>query len=271
MSPKHKNSYKKASEIADIYYCYEKAVQCVKAEIDFVDDIFTKSRKRQAKTLREDFCGTMNTSCQWVKLRTKNIAYGVDIDKKVLKWAKKNNIATLESNQKKRINIINNDVISAKTKQVDICLAMNFSYWLLKERKATINYFSNIYNSLKTDGLFFLDAYGGYEAFQVLTEKTKNEEFTYIWEQETYNPIDGIAKCHIHFKFKDGSKIKKAFTYEWRVWTMPEILEMLHEANFKPTVYWEQVDENGEGNGIFLPETKGKAEAGWIAYIVAEK
>ena len=63
----------------------------------------------------------------------------------------------------------------------------------------------------------------------------------------------------------------KAFTYEWRVWTMPEILEMLTEAGFRPTVYWEQADEGGEGNGVFIPETEGDADAGWIAYIVAEQ
>ena len=52
---------------------------------------------------------------------------------------------------------------------------------------------------------------------------------------------------------------------------MPELLDMLTEAGFKPTVYWEQADENGEGNGVFIPETEGDADAGWIAYLVAEK
>ena len=50
---------------------------------------------------------------------------------------------------------------------------MNFSYWLLKERQLTIEYFKNIYNSLAKDGIFFLDAYGGYEAYQEMKEKTK--------------------------------------------------------------------------------------------------
>ena len=102
-------------------------------------------------------------------------------------------------------------------------------------------------------------------------EKTKNDGFTYIWDQHKYDPITGSAVNYIHFKFKDGSKIKKAFTYEWRVWTLPEILEMLTEAGFKPTVYWEQADEDGEGNGEFLPQTEGEADAGWIAYIVSQK
>ena len=79
-------------------------------------------------------------------------------------------------------------------------------------------------------------------------------------------------RTHIHFKFPDGSRIKKAFTYEWRLWTAPEIRELLLEAGFRnPTVYWEGEDEDGEGNGEFSPEARGEADLAWIAYIVAEK
>lgn len=256
---------------ADRHVYYEQAVQCVESEIDFVDTTFTKLRKRKASTLREDFCGTTNTSCEWVKRRKTNIAYCIDLDEEVLEWGKKNKIAKLNDDQKKRIHVIHDNVLTVKTEPTDIVLAMNFSYWLLQERKLTIEYFKRINKSLVEDGIFFLDAYGGYEAFQELTEKTKNKNFTYIWDQARYNPITGIAKCHIHFKFKDGSKMMKAFSYEWRVWTMPEILEMLTEAGFKPSVYWEQADEDGEGTGEFIPETEGDADAGWIAYVVAEK
>ncbi len=277
MGSKNKKTKNKKSntatiaETADRHIFYEKAVQCVESEIDFVDETFTKLRKRKAKTLREDFCGTTNTSCEWVKRRKSNIAYSVDLDEEVLEWGKKNKIAKLNKEQQERIHVFNENVMTVKTEPTDIVLAMNFSYWLLKERKLTIEYFKRIYDSLVSDGIFFLDAYGGYEAFQELSEKTKNKNFTYIWEQKRYNPISGIAKCNIHFKFKDGSKMMNAFSYEWRVWTMPEILEMLTEAGFKPTVYWEQADEDGEGNGVFIPETEGDADAGWIAYVVAEK
>ena len=64
----------------------------------------------------------------------------------------------------------------------------------------------------------------------------------------------------------------EVITYDWRIWTLPELTEMLIEAGFKKaTVYWEGTDENGEGNGVFTPTTEGEADAGWIAYIVAEK
>ena len=105
-----------------------------------------------------------------------------------------------------------------------------------------------------------------------MKEKTKYDDFTYVWDQASYHPVTGEMVCHIHFKFPDGSKIKKAFTYEWRLWTLPELCELLEEAGFRnPTVYWEGTDEDGDGDGVFTPETKGEADAGWIAYIVAEK
>ncbi|MGB5339926.1 MAG: class I SAM-dependent methyltransferase, partial [Gammaproteobacteria bacterium] len=94
-----------------------------------------------------------------------------------------------------------------------------------------------------------------------------------IWEHASYNPIDGRMVCHIHFGFPDGSKLKKAFTYDWRLWSLPELRELLDEAGFsKVTVYWEEVDKkSGEGTGVFSPATVGDADPGWICFLLAEK
>ena len=79
-------------------------------------------------------------------------------------------------------------------------------------------------------------------------------------------------QCYIHFKFKDGSKLKRAFSYAWRLWTAPEIRDLLLEAGFATvTVYWEGEDEDGEGDGVFTPNDTGEADLAWIAYIVGEK
>ncbi len=256
---------------ADKYICYEASVQCVEAEIDFVDATFFELRKRRAQRLREDFCGTANTSCEWVRRRRTNTAISVDRDLSVLDWSKQNKVAKLPPGPAKRLTMVNGDVLKIKTDPVDMVLAMNFSYWLLLERRATIRYFKRVRDALVDDGIFFLDAYGGYEAFQEVTEETQNETCTYIWEQYKYSPVTGIAKNYIHFKFEDGSEMRRAFAYDWRVWTLPELTDMLSVAGFKPTVYWEQTDAAGEGNGVFEPETEGEADAGWIAYLVAEK
>ena len=93
--------------------------------------------------------------------------------------------------------------------------------------------------------------------FKEMQEKRpiNNGRFTYVWDQHSYDPITGSAVCKIHFHFPDGSKIRDAFTYHWRLWTLPELRELLAEAGFaRSTVYWEGTDEEtGEGDGDFQP------------------
>ena len=87
---------------------------------------------------------------------------------------------------------------------------MNFSYWILLNRKNVQNYFNRVYEVLADDGLFFLDCYGGYEAPKEIKEKRKLKDFTYIWHQADFDPLSSEMKCHIHFKFPDKSQMKKA-------------------------------------------------------------
>ena len=273
MTTSSKNKKKKPTQAdrADKHKLYQYSVQCVEAEIDFVDNTFKSLRKRNALTLCEDFCGTAHTSCEWVRRRNNNHAIGVDLDQTVLDWGKENNLSRLTSAQQKRITLLNEDVMKTRNEPVDAVLAMNFSYWVFKDRSTMIKYFRNVYKSLKKDGILFLDAFGGFEAFREMEERRDYGKFSYIWDQVSYNPINGHGLFKIHYKFKDRSKMKDAFIYDWRVWTLPELTEMLSEAGFNPTVYWEGTDKNNEGNGIFTPATQGEADAGWVVYIVAQK
>jgi SAM-dependent methyltransferase len=260
------------AERADRHELYEASVQNVEEECEFVRDRFREIRGRTALSFREDFCGTASAACQWVRQGSGHTAIGVDIDPAVLAWGRKNRLSGLTDEQRDRLTLIESDVLSVKAERVDVVGAFNFSYFLFKKRTVMLNYFRSVYDALNEDGIFFLDAFGGYEAFEEMKEKTKYKGFSYIWHQAKYYPVTGELLCHIHFKFPDGSRIKKAFTYDWRLWTLPEILELLDEAGFrKSTVYWEGTDEDGEGDGVFTPEEKGEADAGWITYLVAEK
>ena len=258
---------------ADRHKLYQRAVQCVEAEIDFVDDTFTQLRGRKARVLREDFCGTANTACEWVRRRRTNRAIGVDIDEQVQSWGREHNLAKLDGPASRRIRLLTEDVLKVRTEPVDAVLAMNFSYWIFKERPVLRRYFRSVQQSLAPDGLFFLDAYGGYDAQRITKDRNAGKGFTYIWDQAHYNPITGDMTCHIHFKFPDGSRLQRAFSYDWRLWTLPEIREILLEARFQQaSVYWQGYDEeSNEANGIFEPTEQGEPDAAWIAYIVAEK
>ncbi len=260
------------AERADRHELYESAVQNVEEECKFISDTFEKIRGRRALSFREDFCGTASAACQWTRLGSEHTAIGIDIDAEVLQWGRENRLSRLNPDQLARIRLVEASVMDVQPEQVDVVGAFNFSYWIFRTRPRMLEYFGRIYDALKSDGVFFLDAFGGYEAFEEMKEKTKYDDFTYVWEQARYLPVTGEIECHIHFKFPDKSKLKRAFSYTWRLWTLPEITELLAEAGFKnPTVYWEGTDEDGEGDGVFAPDAHGEADAGWIAYIVAEK
>ena len=275
---KKKPTYRKRqgitlAEKADRHVLYEKAVQCVETEVDMVDETFQTLRGRTASTIREDFCGTANTSCEWVGRRDDNRAFAVDLDDNVLAWSRLHNITRLNDSGTGRIRLLREDVLTVQTPAVDMVLAMNFSYQVFKTRQKLGQYFRTVRDALADDGILFMDAYGGYESFREMEESTEHDDFTYVWDQSKYNPINGDFLCHIHFTFADGSKIKRAFTYDWRLWTLPELEELLLEAGFSRTlVHWEGTDpKSGEGNGVYTPTRVGDADAAWICYISAEK
>jgi cyclopropane fatty-acyl-phospholipid synthase-like methyltransferase len=260
------------AERADRHALYEKAVQDAEAEIDFVDETYENLRGQKAAWLREDFCGTANASCEWVRRRPGNHAIGVDLDPEVQAWGEERHVAKLGS-ARNRVELVTADVLGVACRPVDIVLAMNFSYWIFKERETLKRYFRHVHGGLAENGVFMLDAYGGADAHREMKERTEVDKFTYIWDQKRHDPITGDILCHIHFSFPDGSRIRKAFTYDWRLWTLPEIREVLLEAGFhRATVYWEGTDEKTqEGNGVFTPAEHGEADDAFIAYIVAEK
>ena len=85
--------------------------------------------------------------------------------------------------------------------------------------------------------------------------------------------MTGHITCHIHFDFRDGSRLPQAFSYDWRLWTLPELREVLAEAGFaRSVVYWQGWDpKTGEPDGDFQPTEVADADAGWLAYIAAVK
>jgi SAM-dependent methyltransferase len=261
------------AEKADIHDLYEQSVQAVDVEAEFLNDTFRALRKRAPLRLREDFCGTASLCCEWVRRDPERHAVGVDIDKPTLDWGRKHRLAKLPQSARARVRLLHDDVRSVQTEPVDIVGAFNFSYFCFKSRDEMRAYFERVRHALADDGVFFLDAFGGPEASDLVKEKTKiDSNFTYIWEQAEFEPVTSRILCYIHFKFSDGSKLKRAFTYDWRLWTLPELRELLTEAGFsRVRVYWEGDDGDGEGNGVFTEHSTGEADLAWIAYLVAEK
>ncbi len=260
------------SDSVDINDLYEWSVQCPESEVDLLYKAWGELRGRDPESIREDFCGTSAVAREWVKRNDVNTAVGVDLDSAVLSWARNKMDLELTAQQRGRVKLVEHDVAKVNRVPVDCVLAMNFSYYGFKKRINLLKYFRSVCNSLVDDGLFLLDAYGGSDSFVELSEERDLDGFTYVWDQDLVDPISGNVLNFIHFEFPDGSRIEKAFTYDWRLWTLPEIKDVLLDAGFsRVAVYWEGSGEDGGGNGKWAICEFGEACAGWIAYIVAIK
>lgn len=257
----------------DPHELYQLSVQGVEFELDFVEETFRGIRGRKPHSIREDFCGTALSACEWVQRSPRNQAVGVDVDPDVLGWGYEHNVAPLTDDQKQRIELLPEDVLSVDAGRFDIVQAFNFSYWFFQERATMKRYFERIHECLVDDGVAFFDAFGGYEAHRCQKEKTEFDDFTYVWEQAAYNPLNAEMMCFIHFRFPDGSRLDRAFSYNWRLWGAKELREILAEVGFSRTRLYVQAfdDETDEPIDRFDETEEIPDYASWIAYLVAEK
>ncbi|MBN2685306.1 MAG: class I SAM-dependent methyltransferase [Pontiellaceae bacterium] len=268
----------------DLYALYEASVQNADTDLDVGQRIYKKHWHRNPRTLREDFCGTAKLAARWVERNRKHEAWGVDLHQPTLDWGLKHNISQLSEEQRKRLHLLCADVLKVKTPTVDIAFALNFSFCVFKQRNTLRTYFKRIANALNPEGLFLLDIYGGSESVLaksddvreipgfITADGQKIPDFEYTWEQATYNPITNETTCHIHFKVPGCGPINQAFTYDWRLWTLPELQEILLEAGFsKAEVYLHDFNDDGESDEIYRRRTSYENVQGWVAYVAGIK
>lgn len=267
-----KRAIKKQNHLVfDKYELYTKAVQSPEGDVEFIRDTYKEIKGKLPKTLREDFCGTFALSSEWVKLDKKNQAYGVDLDPEPMEYGRGKYYKKLSDEQKKRLHLVEGDVLKVQLPKVDVTAALNFSYSLFKTRDVLKSYFKRVYESLNKEGVFIVDMFGGGQCHDAIEDRIKHKKFTYYWDQTGYDPVTNEALFYIHFKI-GSKKIEKVFTYDWRIWTIPEVREIMEEVGFKKSyVYWEGTTKAGHGNGIFSRTEKGEPCLSWIAYVAGEK
>ncbi len=261
---------------------YEAAVQNVEVDLDFLERVYRRLGGRRPSTLREDFCGTASLASAFAARRSVNRAWGVDLDRPTLDWGWRNRV---EANfVEDRVELECRDVRSVGSPPVDLQVAFNFSYFLFPKRADMLEYFGAARSSLAADGLFVLDAFGGTDSFQTATEDTAVEAsagvdgvalpaFTYTWDQASFNAVDHWMKCAIHFTPEGGEPVRNLFRYAWRMWTLPEVRELLAEAGFgEVEVYGEGWDAStDEPNGVFRRRTRLANDGSWVVYLVARR
>jgi hypothetical protein len=258
---------------SDKFALYQQSVQEPESNCRFYDRIFKQIYDRRPQLLREDFCGTAAVCCQWVKTHPAGVAHGYDLDQPTLDWGRKHNIAMLSPEEETRVKLVCQDVREVKGPKADLISAENFSYFIFVTRDELRSYFISARRNLAREGLLVLDIMGGAEVYEEQREEERKfGSFNYVWENHRFDPITNFCTYFIHFRFKDGSQLYRAFRYDWRQWSIPEVRELLLEAGFRrANVYWEGTGKNGQGNGVYRLCRSAESDPAWVSYIVGVK
>lgn len=251
---------------ADRHFLYENSVQCTEASIEIIEKVYFHEQRKSPLTLREDFCGTAKLCADWVESSAQRKSLGVDNHMETLSWAQSHNIAPLPPDAQNRVELLLSDVLLCNRGGFDVIAAFNFSYWTFQQRAVLKQYFKKVHEGLNENGLFILDIYGGPDSQFVMEEETEHENFTYVWDQARVDPINNHIICHIHYRFPDDTEMTDAFTYDWRIWSIPELRDILKEVGFSRTETWWDCEDD-----ILRPKKEVENLISWIAYLAAWK
>jgi len=260
--------------LADRYDLYLRSVQSPENEVYFFNRAYKAAYGGKPSLLREDFCGTAAVCYEWVKGKPDRRAIGVDLDPEPLAWGTEHVATELSEKARDRVTLLQADARAVSGPKADVVAAQNFSFYYFHTRDDLRRYFRAAYRNLAKKGVLVLDVLGGPECMEEGHEETKSYRgFKYIWEQKRFDPITHECEFVIHFHFPDGSKLHRAFVYDWRLWTIPEIRELLAEAGFKRSdVYWEGTDaKTGQGNDVYRRREHAESDQAFVAYIAAIK
>lgn len=267
--PRKRNAKRRPTlaERCDKFWAYEHALQSPEIDVELLQQIYKQARGRKARHLREDFCGSAATLCAWLQQGAKFTGEGYDIDAEVLEWGRATHFAPL-GRRARRAELRHADVRVRSARAPDIRCAFNFSYWLFLERREVLEYFRKARADLASDGVFVVDLNGGPEAFSEEEQVTDCGDFELVCHQTGVRPLDHTADLAMHFRFPDGSEMRDAFKYRWRIWSLPEVTDILRDAGFTDIrCHW----DIGEEETQYELTRSGHNDPAWIACLAALK
>jgi SAM-dependent methyltransferase len=221
------------------YEMYLRAVQDPEGTLDWIEKEYRRRCGAAPQIFGEDFCGTFALSCAWVERGPQHTAVAVDASLTPIRYGMRHYLSALTENEQKRVRVLQSDVRHPRLPRVDVLCAFNFSYLVFKTSEELLSYFKNCRRRLKSNGLLVLDLFGGSEVQHPNIDQTKYRDFTYFWEQTSFDPLTNVGRFYIHFQENRKKRMSKAFAYHWRLWTIPELRELLLAAGFQE-VYVDQ-------------------------------
>jgi len=268
----------------DRHALYEVAVQGVDWDLDFLERVWRhRNPGREPRLFREDFCSTAALATAWAQRGRERHAWGVDLDPEPLAWARTHRLPFVRE-AASRVTLVRGDVRVPRKPAVDVACALNFSWWVFHERADLVRYLRAARAGLKPGGVLVLNLFGGTKAECTLSERTRKRAenapdgsmlpaFTYVWEHTSYDAVARRLVAHIHFELRDGRRLPRAFTYDWRMYTLPELRDAMLEAGYRDVEVWsEGWDARAKrGNGTLYRRTKLDNDDSWIAYAVGTR
>lgn len=253
----------------DRHVLYERAVQSTDAELDVLEWVVRRTG-RPARALREDFCGTALLAAAWVERGPRRTATGVDLDPRILAWAARHRVPALGA-AARRLALVQADVREGPRGPFDAVVALNFSWQVFTTREALRAYLASALRALAPGGALLLDAFGGWDAQRPLRERRAiGGGVTYEWEQLSFDAITHRIRCAIHFRLPGGRRLRRAFTYDWRLWTLPEITDLMAEVGFEAVeVLWDPTPLGVEP--VYRPRASASGQPGFIAYVTGRR
>jgi len=212
--------------------------------------------------LGEDFCGTAALSAAWIEQVDGGRSIAVDHDRETLARAPKHEAITLVAGD------VRGDT-DADTHRVDVLHVGNFSIGEWHTRADLLAYLRHARARLANDGIFVCDLYGGETAFAtgVIDREIPlpdGRTVHYAWEQREADAVTGMVVNAIHFQVCRDLRVEidlpDAFTYHWRLWSVPELRDAMTEAGFAGTEVWDKVPDAVDDEDRVYPRQIHDAE-----------
>ncbi len=258
------------NDSADRYALYEAAAQSPTMQAQFIRAVHS-GREGETVTLGEDFSGAGALSRAWLEIDPANRAVCVDCDSEPIERLR------AIANDDPRLTIHCKDVREVAD-LVGVIAVLNFSICELQTRSDLLSYLTHARSRLIKQagqaGLITLDIYGGVDAYaRGESEVELRNGALYIWEQRQADPLTGRVINAMHFVLPDRTKIRDAFVYHWRLWSVPELTDALAETGFGEIKIYDRLGDAIDGDGRLYPspiESADDLDENYVVYLTAQ-
>ncbi len=208
---------------------YERTVQDPQRTVA----LLRRLHRGRPRVLGEDFAGSAALSRAWGEHVAGGRAFAVDLDAEALAFAPDPRVSTHALDVRDRA--------IGRLGPCDIVHAGNFSLGELRARRDLEAWARSTHERLAPRGIAVLDTYGGESAWRLgVLERRRieldGEELRWSWEQRSADPLTGEVVDSLSFRVLRAGEVivdlPDAFVYRWRLWSVPELVDVLRAAGF---------------------------------------